>query len=52
MADQKPRCARELRNAIRRKVEDQITDLLVKRFEDPPRTIVVTAENGEIVLNY
>lgn len=52
MADQKPRGARELRNAIRRKVEDQITDLLVKRFEDPPRTIVVTAENGEIVLNY
>lgn len=52
MADQKPRGARELRNAIRRKVEDQIIDLLVKRFEDPPRTIVVTAENGEIVLNY
>ncbi len=52
MADQKPRGARELRNAIRRKVEDQITDLLVKRFEDPPRRIVVTAENGEIVLNY
>ena len=52
MADQKPRGARELRNAIRRKVEDQITDLLVKRFDDPPRAIAVTAENGEIVLKY
>ena len=50
MVVDKPRGARELRNAIRRNVEDKITDILVEQFENPPKMIKVSAKNGEITI--
>ena len=38
-ADGKPRGARELRNAIRRRIEDKITSMLVEKCENPPKEI-------------
>ena len=52
MSVDKPRGARELRNAVRRNVEDKITDLLVERFDNPPPEITVTAKDDEIVIEY
>ena len=52
MSVDKPRGARELRNAVRRNVEDKITDLLVERFDNPPTEITVTAKDDEIVIEY
>ena len=51
MAADKPRGARELRNAIRRNVEDKITDLLVENFDNQPTKITVTAEDGKVIIN-
>ena len=50
MSVDKPRGARELRNAVRRNVEDKITDLLVERFDNPPTEITVTAKDDEIII--
>ncbi len=49
-AEGKPRGARELRNAVRRSVEDKITDLLVERYDDPPKKIFVGAKNGDVTI--
>ena len=51
MSVNKPRGARELRNAIRRNVEDKITDMLVENFDNPPTKIAVSAKDGEIIIN-
>ena len=47
-AENKPRGARELRNAVRRSVEDKITDLLVERFDNQPKKISISALKNEI----
>ena len=44
----KPRGARELRNSIRRNIEDKITSILVECFENPPTEFSAKIENGEI----
>ena len=49
-AENKPRGARELRNAIRRMIEDKITTLIVENFENPPETFAVSVKNEEIVV--
>ena len=51
MSVNKPRGARELRNAIRRNVEDKITDMLVENFDNPPTKIAVSAKDGKIIIN-
>ena len=46
------RGARDLRNVIRREVEDRVADLLVSRYDAPPTKIVVSAdENGQVKLD-
>ena len=47
-AENKPRGARELRNAIRRKVEDKITGILVEQFENPPSIFSASVKDGQI----
>jgi ATP-dependent Clp protease ATP-binding subunit ClpC len=42
------RGARDLRNIIRRKVEDKIASLIVDSLGNPIKTVTVRAENGEI----
>ena len=42
------RGARDLRNALRRNVEDRIASILVNRIDVPPKEMKVTAFNGEI----
>lgn len=44
----KPRGARELRNSIRRNIEDKITTLIVENFENPPKDFIVDVADGEI----
>ena len=50
-AENKPRGARELRNAIRRKVEDKITGIMVEQFENPPKGFAATVKDGQIDIN-
>ena len=50
-AENKPRGARELRNAIRRNIEDKITTLIVDNFENPPKKFSVNVEKGEITVS-
>ncbi len=46
------RGARDLRNVIRREVEDKVADLLVSRYDVPPTEIVVSVdENGQVTLD-
>ena len=47
-SENKPRGARELRNSIRRMIEDKITTLIVDNFENPPRDFEVNVVNNEI----
>ncbi len=49
-SENKPRGARELRNAIRRLIEDKITTLIVENFENPPENFVVSVKNDEIIV--
>ncbi len=43
------RGARDLRNAIRREVEDKVADLLVSRYDAPPAAVTVDADqNGAV----
>ena len=49
-AEDKPRGARELRNAIRRKIEDKITTLIVENFEKPLKDFSASIKDGEIVV--
>ena len=43
--------ARELRNRIRRTVEDRVVDIIIDNAERNIKTIVVTAENEEIKIS-
>ena len=43
--------ARDLRRTIRKQVEDKIADLLVKRADNPPRGIVISAHDGEMAVS-
>ena len=43
--------ARDLRNLIRKKIEDQIAALLVTHYDQQVTGIVITVENDEIKLN-
>ena len=45
------RGARDLRNAIRRSVEDKIANLIVENAESPLKTVALSAEDGEIVIS-
>ena len=47
----KPRGARELRNSIRRNIEDKITTLIVDNFENPPKDFAVDVKDGEITVS-
>ena len=44
------RGARDLRNAIRREVENTLAEELVRRHDDPPAMAMLTAENGKLSL--
>ena len=44
------RGARDLRNNIRRKVEDKITEKIIDNIDTPVTSITVDVENGDIVL--
>jgi len=44
------RGARDLRNTIRRKVEDKIASLIVGNIENPPKTVSLFTENGEVAM--
>ncbi len=44
------RGARDLRNAIRRQVENQIALLLVNRADDPPAALKLTLKKGEVTV--
>lgn len=46
------RGARDLRNEIRRRVEDKITTAIVDRVDNPMSEISITADGDEIVINY
>lgn len=50
-AEEKRFGARELRNIIRKQVEDKVADIIVNNNENPPKTIYVTCENNEIKVN-
>lgn len=43
--------AREVRRVIRQKVEDQIASLIIAHYGEI-QTLIITAENNEIVVNY
>ncbi len=45
------RGARDLRNAIRRNVEDKIANLIVENAETPLSNVTLSAENGEILVD-
>ena len=44
------RGARDLRNEIRRTVEDKIATKIIDSMDEPVTAILVDAENGEVVL--
>ncbi len=46
------RGARDLRNVIRRKVEDKITSRIVDGVDNPISAVAITAEGDEIILNF
>ena len=48
--ENKPRGARELRNSIRRKIEDVITNIIVEKFDNPPKEFDVKTSKGEIIV--
>ena len=43
--------ARELRNRIRRTVEDRVVDLIIENADKGVKTIIITAENEEIKIS-
>ncbi len=47
-----PRGARDLRNTIRRKVEDVITEKIVNSYENPVKSVTLTADGDEIICNF
>ena len=51
-ANGKARGARELRNCIRRNIEDKVTNALVENYENPPSTFTVKADGDKLVVEY
>lgn len=49
-AENKPRGARELRNFIRRNIEDKITNIMVENFEHLPTSFSIRAKGDEVVV--
>ena len=47
-----PRGARDLRNTIRRNVEDVITEKIVNSYENPVKAVKLTAEGDKIICNF
>ena len=47
-----PRGARDLRNVIRRNVEDVITSKIVNSADEPVKAVRLTAENDSIICNF
>ena len=47
-----PRGARDLRNTIRRNVEDIITEKIVNSYEKPVKAVKLTAEGDNIICNF
>ena len=47
-----PRGARDLRNTIRRNVEDVITEKIVNSYETPVKAVKLTAEGDNIICNF
>ena len=47
-----PRGARDLRNTIRRNVEDVITEKIVNSYEKPVKAVKLTAEDDKIICNF
>jgi len=47
-----PRGARDLRNTIRRNVEDVITEKIVNSYENPVKAVKLTAEGDSIICNF
>ncbi len=47
-----PRGARDLRNTIRRNVEDVITEKIVNSYEKPVKAVRLTAEGDKIICNF
>ncbi len=47
-----PRGARDLRNVIRRNVEDVITTKIVNSVDEPVKAVRLTAENDDIICNF
>ena len=50
LSENKPRGARELRNSIRRLIEDKITTLIVENFEKAPKNFSATVVDNEIIV--
>ncbi len=50
MSENKPRGARELRNVIRRHIEDKVTTMIVDNFSCPPTSFEVSVSKDEIVV--
>ena len=48
----KPRGARELRNYIRRNIEDKITNALVENYDSQPEKFTVRADGDNVVVEY
>ncbi len=44
------RGARDLRNVLRRKIEDKIASLIVDHVDSPLKSIYIDAQDGEIIL--
>ncbi len=47
-----PRGARDLRNTIRRNVEDVITEKIVNSYENPVKAVKLTADGDKIICNF
>ncbi len=47
-----PRGARDLRNTIRRNVEDVITEKIVNSYDNPVKAVRLTAEGDRIICNF
>ncbi|MDD7194157.1 MAG: ATP-dependent Clp protease ATP-binding subunit [Clostridiaceae bacterium] len=47
-----PRGARDLRNVIRRSVEDVITEKIVKSTDEPVKAVAITASGDDVICNF
>ncbi|MBQ8943859.1 MAG: hypothetical protein IJ050_05080, partial [Clostridia bacterium] len=46
------RGARDLRNTVRREVEDRIAQKIVNSADSPVKAVNVTAANGKVIVNF